>query len=69
MNITSVFSQKEKAPEALEWHTDLMKAHDLSSKSKKTIFAVFIISIAFVSNSALLYVIVISLKLILLLNY
>ena len=34
-------SQKAKPMEALEWHTDIMKAHDLSKKSKKPIFAFF----------------------------
>jgi thiol-disulfide isomerase/thioredoxin len=32
---------KETKSEALEWHTDLMKAYDLSTKSKKPIFAFF----------------------------
>ena len=41
LNVTSVFSQNERKTEALEWHTDLMKAHDLSAKSKKPIFAFF----------------------------
>lgn len=36
-----VISQKAKPIEKLEWHTDLMKAHDLSKKSKKPIFAFF----------------------------
>lgn len=35
------FSQTEKKAGALEWHTDLMKVHDLSAKSKKPIFAFF----------------------------
>ena len=37
----NLFSQNEKAAEALEWHTDLMKVHELSAKSKKPIFAFF----------------------------
>lgn len=41
LNVTSVFSQNDKPGEALEWHTDLMKVHDLSEKSKKPIFAFF----------------------------
>ena len=35
------FAQEEKKTEQLEWHTDLMKVHDLSEKSKKPIFAFF----------------------------
>jgi thioredoxin-related protein len=35
------FAQGEKPAEALEWHTDLMEAHDLSEKTKKPIFAFF----------------------------
>lgn len=37
----NAFSQKEKKAEALEWHTDLMKVHDISIKTKKPIFAFF----------------------------
>ncbi len=37
---TNLFSQEAKK-EALEWHTDLMKVHDLSEKTKKPIFAFF----------------------------
>lgn len=37
----NIFAQKEKKAEALEWHTDLMKVHELSAKSKKPIFAFF----------------------------
>lgn len=37
----SFAQKKEKPAVALEWHTDLMKAHDLSVKSKKPIFAFF----------------------------
>lgn len=40
MGTSNLFAQ-EKPAEALEWHTDLMKAHDLSAKSKKPIFAFF----------------------------
>jgi protein disulfide-isomerase len=40
IGICNLFAQ-EKPAEALEWHTDLMKAHDLSAKSKKPIFAFF----------------------------
>lgn len=36
----NLFSQNEKV-ETLEWHTDLMKVHDLSVKTKKPIFAFF----------------------------
>ncbi|HWY10562.1 MAG TPA: thioredoxin family protein [Bacteroidia bacterium] len=36
-----VFAQNETKTEQLEWHTDLMKVHDLSEKSKKPIFAFF----------------------------
>ena len=35
------FAQAEKKAEPLEWHTDLMKADELSRKSKKPIFAFF----------------------------
>lgn len=35
------FSQAEKKTGGLEWHTDLMKVHDLSAKTKKPIFAFF----------------------------
>ncbi|MDO8998469.1 MAG: thioredoxin family protein [Bacteroidota bacterium] len=36
-------AQKEsiKSPDGLEWHTDMMKAQELSSASKKPIFAFF----------------------------
>lgn len=37
----NLFSQDAKPAEALEWHTDLMKAHDISEKTKKPIFAFF----------------------------
>ncbi len=39
--VNSTISQNAKKVEKLEWHTDLMKAHDLSKKSKKPIFAFF----------------------------
>jgi thioredoxin-related protein len=32
---------KTKTPEALEWYTDLMKANEIATKSKKPIFAFF----------------------------
>jgi thioredoxin-related protein len=36
------YAQKHAAPsDNLEWYTDLMKAHELSQKSKKPIFAFF----------------------------
>lgn len=38
---TTLFSQDPKPAEALEWHTDLMKAHEISAKTKKPIFAFF----------------------------
>ena len=38
---TSLFSQDAKPTEALEWHTNLMEAHDISAKTKKPIFAFF----------------------------
>lgn len=38
---TGLVSQNEKPAEALEWHTDLMKVHDLSEKTNKPIFAFF----------------------------
>lgn len=41
LSTVSLFSQEEKKSEALEWHTDLMKAHDISAKTKKPIFAFF----------------------------
>lgn len=41
LNATSLFSQNEKPAEALEWHTNLMEAHDISAKTKKPIFAFF----------------------------
>jgi thioredoxin-related protein len=39
--VPNAFAQKEKQTAKLEWHTDLMKAHELSEKSKKPIFAFF----------------------------
>lgn len=41
MFVNVAISQKAKPAEALEWHTDVMKAHELSKKSKKPIFAFF----------------------------
>jgi thiol-disulfide isomerase/thioredoxin len=41
LSTAGLFSQEGKKTEALEWHTDLMKAHDLSEKTKKPIFAFF----------------------------
>lgn len=38
---TSIKAQAEKKAEALEWHTSLMKADELSRKTKKPIFAFF----------------------------
>ncbi len=38
---SDLFSQSEKSADGLEWHTDLMKVHDLSEKTKKPIFAFF----------------------------
>ena len=37
----NLFSQNEKSSDGLEWHTDLMKVHELSEKTKKPIFAFF----------------------------
>lgn len=37
----SLKAQGEKKTESLEWHTDLMKADELSKKTKKPIFAFF----------------------------
>ena len=37
----NLFSQDAKPAEALEWHTNLMEAHDISAKTKKPIFAFF----------------------------
>ncbi len=38
---SNTIAQSENKTEQLEWHTDLMKAHELSEKSKKPIFAFF----------------------------
>lgn len=44
ISVTIAFAQSENKNQAagtLEWHTDLMKAYDISKKSKKPIFAIF----------------------------
>lgn len=44
LSITIAVAQSDKnakPAEALEWHTDLMKAYDVSKKTKKPIFAMF----------------------------
>lgn len=41
LGFSTLKAQGEKKTEALEWHTSLMKADELSRKSKKPIFAFF----------------------------
>ena len=41
VGFTGIKAQVEKKAEALEWHTSLMKADELSRKNKKPIFAFF----------------------------
>ncbi|MFO0358589.1 MAG: thioredoxin family protein [Sphingobacteriaceae bacterium] len=44
LSLSLSFAQTDKnakAAESLEWHTDLMKAYDVSKKTKKPIFAMF----------------------------
>lgn len=43
LSISLSFAQADKSAktETLEWHTDLMKAYDVSKKTKKPIFAMF----------------------------
>ncbi len=41
LGFTTVKAQEEKKTETLEWHTSLMKADELSRKTKKPIFAFF----------------------------
>jgi protein disulfide-isomerase len=39
--IKATYSQTKEAEQGLEWHTDLLKANELSKKSGKPIFAFF----------------------------
>lgn len=41
LGFSTVKAQDEKKADGLEWHTDLMKADELSKKTKKPIFAFF----------------------------